>query len=70
MDGPCHAESRQVKAVQRRVNAGRHGLLDNLDAAPCIVHQVFGYKRLAQCLDAAFLDDPLAGIALKGLNGR
>jgi hypothetical protein len=65
VDGPSHTERSQEETIERRINAGRHRRLDDLDAPARIVHQMLRDKRLTQSLDAAVLDDPFARVPLK-----
>jgi hypothetical protein len=67
---PCCCECGEQEAIKRRVNAGRHGLLDDLDAAAGIVGEVFGNERFAQRLDAGLFDETLPRIAFQKLYRR
>jgi hypothetical protein len=49
-------------------NRSRHRLFDNVDTATGVVHEMLGDERLAQALDAGFLDRILARIAFQTLD--
>ena len=55
------------ETVERGIDARRHVLLDDLDAAAGIVGQMLRDKRRAEGLDARFLDQPAAWVAVQAV---
>jgi hypothetical protein len=68
VDRPRCAEGGEDETVQRGVNIRRHVRLDDLDAAASVVGQMLRDKRRAEGLDARFLDQPAAGIAVQAVD--
>jgi hypothetical protein len=65
VQSPRCGERRKDEAVERRVDARRHGHLDGLDTAARVVGKMLGNERLTERLNSAFLDHPLTGVPVK-----
>lgn len=67
---PCGREGSENETVERRINVRRHRLLDDFDAAPRIIGQMFGDEWFAECFDSGFVDYSFAWIAFELFDGR